>query len=125
MTLGPISAIRVFVPNLAAVRSFYREQLGLAESFADDNVLVFQTGTADLIVETADPNDAEEGPLIGRFVGVSFAVPDIHAAHAALTAKGVSFDSEPEKQPWGATLAHVLDPAGNVLTLVELPDDAA
>lgn len=125
MTLGPINAVRVFVPDLAAVRGFYRDQLGLAEAFADDHVLVFKTGTADLIVEAANPDDAEEAALIGRFVGVSFTVPDVQAAYDALTAKGVRFDAGPEKQPWGATLAHVLDPAGNVLTLVQLPDGAA
>jgi len=124
MTLGPISAVRVFVPDLAAVHGFYRDQLGLDETFANDNVLVFRTGTADLVVEAADPTDAEEGSLIGRFVGVSFAVPDVHAAHAALITKGVRFVSGPEMQPWGAVMAHVLDPADNVLTLIELPDNA-
>ena len=121
MALGPIVAVRVFVPDVEAVRSFYRDQLGLDEGYADDRVLVFRTGSADLIVETADPEDAEEGPMIGRFVGVSFAVADMRAAHADLTAKGVAFDGEPEEQPWGGVLAHVLDPAGNVLTLVQLP----
>ena len=121
MALGPIAAVRVFVPDVGAVRGFYRDQLGLDEGYADDRVLVFRTGSADLIVETADPEDAEEGPMIGRFVGVSFAVADMRAAHAALTAKGVAFDGEPEEQPWGGVLAHVLDPAGNVLTLVQLP----
>ena len=121
MTLGPIAAIRVFVPDVEAVRAFYRDQLGLAEACADDQVLVFTTGTADLIVEAADPNDPEEAPLIGCFVGVSFAVPDLHAAHRALSAKGVRFEAGPEWQDWGALLAHVPDPAGNILTLVELP----
>lgn len=125
MTLGPIAAVRVFVPDVESARAFYRDQLGLAEAHADDQALVFKTGTADLIVEAADPNDPEDGPLIGRFVGVSFAVSDLHAAHRALTAKGVRFDAEPERQDWGALLAHVLDPAGNVLTLVELPRDTS
>ena len=124
MALGPIAAVRVFVPDVGAVRGFYRDQLGLDEGYADDRVLVFRTGSADLIVETADPEDAEEGPMIGRFVGVSIAVADVRAAHAALTAKGVAFDGEPEEQPWGGVLAHIVDPAGNVLTLVQLPSAA-
>ncbi len=122
MKIGPISAVRVFVTELAPARAFYRDQLGLTETLADDSVLVFDTGSADLVVELADPADAEEHALIGRFVGVSFTVPDIHAAHKALRDKGVRFDAEPEQQPWGAWLAHILDPAGNVLTLVQLPD---
>ena len=121
MTLGPIAAIRIFVPDVGTVRSFYRETLGLEEIYADEGVLVFRTGTAELIVEAADSDDAEEGTLIGRFVGVSFAVTDARAAHAALTAKGVMFEGEPKEQDWGGVLAHFRDPAGNVLTLVEMP----
>ena len=121
MTLGPIAAIRIFVPDVGAVRHFYRDALGLEEAHADAGVLVFRTGSADLIVEAADPEDAEEGPLIGRFAGVSFAVPDARVAHAALTAKGVPFEGGPEEQAWGGVLAHFRDPAGNVLTLVEMP----
>ena len=121
MAPGPIAAVRVFVPDVEAVRGFYRDQLGLDEGYTDDRVLVFRTGSADLIVEAADPEDAEEGPMIGRFVGVSFAVADMRATHAALTARGVAFDGEPEMQPWGGLLAHVVDPAGNILTLVQLP----
>ncbi|MDJ0950189.1 MAG: VOC family protein [Alphaproteobacteria bacterium] len=125
MTLGPIAAVRVFVSDVAAARGFYRDMLGLEESYADDGVLVFRTGSADLVVEAADPDDAEEAAMIGRFVGVSFAVTDVRAVHAALAAKGVPFDGAPEVQPWGGVLAHLRDPAGNVLTLVQLPDDAA
>ena len=121
MTLGPIAAVRIFIPDVGAVRHFYRDQLGLDEAYADDSVLVFRTGSADLIVEAAAPEDTEEGPLIGRFVGVSFAVPDARAAHAALKAKGVTFEGEPKEQDWGGVLAHFRDPAGNVLTLVEMP----
>ena len=121
MMLGPIWAIRVFVPDVAAVRSFYRDQLGLSEAFADDAVLVYSTGTADLIVEEADPESEEERSLIGRFVGVSFTVADIEAVHETLAAKGVQFEAEPQRQAWGGALAHIRDPAGNVLTLVEPP----
>jgi len=124
MILGPIWAIRVFVPDVAAVRSFYRDQLGLPEAFADETVLVYNTGTADLIVEEADPEDEEEGPMIGRFVGVSFTVVDIDAAYESLSARGVQFEAAPEKQAWGGALAHVRDPAGNVLTLVEPPQSS-
>jgi len=119
--LGPIWAIRVFVPEVATVRSFYRDQLGLAEAYADDTVLVYSTGTADLIVEAANPDDEEERLLIGRYVGASFAVSNIESAHEALSARGVLFASAPEKQAWGGTLAHVQDPAGNILTLMEPP----
>ncbi len=50
---------------------------------------------------------------------MSFTVYDVQAAYDDLTAKGVRFDGEPERQPWGGVLAHLLDRPGNVLTLVQ------
>ena len=75
MTLDRLPPFACLFPDLNDARGFYRDQLGLTEAFADTHVLVFNTGTADLVVEAADPTDAEEKALIGRFVGVSFAVP--------------------------------------------------
>lgn len=38
-----------------------------------------------------------------------------------LASRGVDVVGWPETQPWGGTLAHIADPDGNVLTLVEYP----
>ena len=50
-------------------------------------------------------------------MGVSLRVDDIAAAYEELRSRGVEFETPPEKQPWGGTLAHFRDPCGNVLTL--------
>jgi len=70
-----------------------------------------------LIVEAVLPG-SEESHLVGRFVGVSLAVEDIDLVYDSLSLAGVPFDGRPEKQPWGGTLAHFKDPAGNTLTLL-------
>lgn len=111
--------VRVFVDDFAAARRFYAETLGLEIDWemAEAGAAGFKVGAATLIVEAAG-RDREYGDLVGRFVGVSLEVDDIEATWRALSARGVEFEAPPEKQPWGGTLAHFRDPAGNVLTLL-------
>lgn len=111
--------VRVFVDDLDAARRFYLETLGLSETWRADAMGAFgaSVGEPELIIELADAAAREEG-LLRRFVGVSLQVDDIAATHADLVAKGVRFVSPPEQQPWGGSLAHFQDSAGNVLTLL-------
>ena len=78
----------------------------------------FQLGSAYLGLERCDPEDAEAAALVGRFVGASIEVDDIQDIYARLVDAGVEFTAAPEVQPWGGTLAHFLDPDGNVVTLL-------
>jgi lactoylglutathione lyase len=116
--LGPISAIRVFVRDLARARDFYGQTLGLDLNGESPEALLFDGGGCTLIVERCAPGDPEAHDLVGRFTAVSFEAPDIDAAHAALSEKGVAFEGPPAAQAWGGRLAHFRDPDGNVLTLV-------
>ena len=102
--------------------AFYADTLGLRRRALDTKkgLAVFALGPRDtLSVERADPKDREEKKLVGRFVGVSIEVDDIHRAYGALTAAGVMFDAAPQAQAWGGILTHFRDPAGNVLTLLQ------
>ena len=116
--LYEIDAARVFTRDLARARTFYETALGLASQQASNEVALFATGGATLILEATGPDDQE---LVGRFTGIFFRVADMTAAVAALAARGVLFDGPPEVQPWGGTLARLRDPGGNVVTLVEYP----
>lgn len=120
-TLG---AVRLFVRDLAAALVFYRDtlELPLVAGGPAAGHLVFDVGGAQLVVETvAQDAPPDEQALVGRFSGVSLAVDDIAAAHAALRARGVAFSGAPEQQPWGGWLATLRDPAGNELQLVQAP----
>lgn len=108
--------VRIWVDDLAAARRFYGETLGLTEKWAWGPALGFDLG-AELIVEQNDEGD-HEGAMTGRFVGASISVDDIQAEYQRLRSKGVMFLGPPEKMPWGGTLAHFKDPAGNTLTLL-------
>lgn len=109
--------VRIFVDDFARAVEFYGGTLGLATNWPmpDMKAAGFSVETAELIVEEASGDDAG---LVGRFAGVSLQVNDIDATWRRLTEAGVTFDQAPEKQPWGGTLAHFRDPAGNVLTLL-------
>jgi lactoylglutathione lyase len=123
MNLLP-DTIRVFVSDIHRARSFYRDKLGLplASDMADQGYVVFTPGKLKILIEGCDPNDGEGRALVGRFVGLSFRVPDVQDAYDELLRCGVEFNGPPEKQPWGGTLAHLVDPDRNVLTLVSNAD---
>ncbi len=118
-----LSALRIFVDDLAGARDFYEDTLGLPLVWTAEGALGFDVGVS-LIVESV-PADADDDDraLVGRFVGCSFAVDDIDAHYTELAGRGVTFHGPPAHQQWGGHLAHFDDPAGNVLTLVQYPRD--
>src|SRR5260370_37264051 len=81
-----IAAVRLFVEDVAAARSFYADLLALRPGSLEPTVLVFDAGPL-LIVEQADAEARAEG-LVGRFAGVSLGVSDIQALHARLKTRG-------------------------------------
>jgi predicted enzyme related to lactoylglutathione lyase len=88
--------VRVFVTDWDRALRFYTETLG-------------------------PPYEGAEGPLVGRFVGVSLRVDDIDETYQTLRGRGVEFVAPPARMPWGGVLAHFRDPDGNVLTLLVSP----
>jgi catechol 2,3-dioxygenase-like lactoylglutathione lyase family enzyme len=112
-----IAAVRLFVDDVAAARSFYADLLALPPVLLEPAVLVFDAGPL-LIVEQADAEARAEG-LVGRFAGVSLGVSDIEALHARLKASGCTIVGPPEGQSWGGTLMHVKDPGGNIVSFVQ------
>ena len=112
-----LAAVRLFVEDLAAARSFYADLLGLRPVSLEPEALLFDDGPL-LIIEPADDEARREG-LVGRFAGVSLRVDDIEALHARLKASGCTITGPPERQPWGGTLMHVKDPSANIVTFVQ------
>jgi predicted enzyme related to lactoylglutathione lyase len=53
---------------------------------------------------------------VGSFFNGSFACDDVHYAYDKLRERGVEFEEEPQKQPWG-TYAIFKDPDGNQFVL--------
>lgn len=113
-------AVRVFSFRWDDSVEFYRDVVGLPLSFLgqDSGWAQFDLGTASLGLERCDPADPEAREVVGRFVGISIEVGDIHTTYDELVAKGVEFIGPPERQPWGGILAHFKDPDENVITLL-------
>ncbi len=111
-----LSAIRLFVHDLAGAKAFYTETLGLrlTDDGSQHGYCLFESAGIQFIIEAiASDAQAEDQALVGRFVGVSFAVENINAEYSRLLALGVEFTGSPEKQFWGGALATFKDPAGN------------
>lgn len=117
-----LSAVRVFVHDLKAAHEFYAGRLGLRQT-ADGPAVgccVYDAGPAQRVVEAVEPEAPEdEHALVGRFTGLSFAVPDIQVGFRKLQSLGVHFAAAPEKQAWGGVLATFSDPSDNPLQLVQ------
>ena len=116
-----VYALRIFVQDLPAARTFYTDLLGLPVVWDREGAAFGLDAGISLIVEAVSENDPEEDrALAGRFVGCSFQVDDIQGTYERLRAAGVRFHGAPTEQAWGGTLAHFDDPGGNVLTLVSV-----
>lgn len=119
-----LSALRLYVHRLARAHDFYHQRLGLPVKLDGHRQgwCVYALGEVDLVVEAVAPDAPEdEQALVGRHTGISFAVDDIVAAQAELAARGVPFESAPERQAWGGQTTTFEDPDGNQLQLVQHP----
>ena len=108
-----LTPVRVFVTDFSRAVSFYQETLGLKLAIRDDEAgwAQFDTGAAQLALEcfpSAQGEDESYGvagrdgeALVGRFVGISLAVPDIDSIHERLLGRGVEFLRAPQLKPWG------------------------
>jgi len=80
-----LAAARIFVPDVAAAKTFYQSLLGLRlkSDGIDDGFCVFDAGEIDLVIESVpDDAPAEDRELVGRFTGLSFRVHDLAARTA-------------------------------------------
>lgn len=118
-----LDSARVFVHDLPAAHHFYAQTLGLPlkAGAAGAGYCVYDAGGVQLVVEGVAPDAPEdEHALVGRFTGLSFSVPDIHARCTELKARGVYFCEEPRPLSWGGILATFVDPSDNELQLVQV-----
>jgi predicted enzyme related to lactoylglutathione lyase len=122
MTPFEIRYVNIHVTDLRRSVEFFSKKLGLTLEFQDEKFgyASFAAGPVRLGMAQVDAADAEQGKLVGIHTGIGFMVPDLTKAHAELTAKGVRFTMQPEKQPWGGFLSLFADPDGNTYYLDEI-----
>jgi len=118
--LSRIHQISMRVHDVDRAVRFYRDALGVPFLFAaPPRLAFFDCGGVRLMLSTPEPGFDHPGSVL------YFAVDDIAEAHAALTARGVTFSSEPHKiatladrEVW---LADFKDSEGNTLALMSEP----
>ena len=115
-----ISAITLFVEDLAAAKEFYGRVFGLPVVFEDDDSVVFKLGNTlvNLLKTAAAAELIEPAAVAPREAGsrlqLTIEVDDVDAMCAALTARGVVLLNGPMNRPWGVRTASFKDPAGHI-----------
>lgn len=125
LQLDDIGQIAFSVANLDEARAFYRDVLGMQFLFDAGAMSFFQCGSVRLLIgakeQTAEP-EARQGSETGGSTILYFRVSDIHATHATLRDKGVSFVQEPHlvarRKSHDLWLAFLKDPSGHTLALM-------
>lgn len=119
VSLSKITQIAVVAHDTDRATAFYRDTLGMKFLFAAPPQLsFFDAGGVRLMISPPEPEHDHPGSIL------YFDVPDIDAAHAALTAKGVSFGSTPHRIAVLGTqelwLCEFKDSEGNPLALMAM-----
>ena len=108
-----LETVIIFTERMEELAEFYREALQLGPYQRSPNHMGQQVGPVYLGF------DQHEEPAGSERTGVTlwFTVDDIHAAFGRLVAMGAEVRYPPTRKPWGAFLAAVYDPDGNMVGL--------
>ena len=117
---GGISAITLFVEDLAAAKRFYGDVFQLPVFFEDDNSAVFRFG--DTLVNLLEASEAATlvapatvaTPDAGARFQFTLGVDDVDATVEELQSRGVELLNGPMDRPWGIRTASFRDPGGHI-----------
>jgi catechol 2,3-dioxygenase-like lactoylglutathione lyase family enzyme len=115
-----ISAITLFVEDLAEARRFYQEVFGLSIAFEDEQSAVFNFGNTIInLLQTTAAHELIEPALVadresGSRLQFTIEVDDVDAMCADLVARGVELLNGPMDRPWGIRTASFRDPGGHI-----------
>jgi catechol 2,3-dioxygenase-like lactoylglutathione lyase family enzyme len=115
-----ISALTLFVEDLAIAKQFYRDVFDLPIEFEDDDSAVFDFGNTliNLLKISAGRELVEPATVAPREAGsrlqLTIDVDDVDARCAELAKRGVALLNGPMDRPWGVRTASFMDPAGHV-----------
>ena len=122
---GSISAITLFVDDLAATRSFYLEVFGLPVLFEDEDSAVFRFDNtminllkSSAAVSLIDPATVAS-PDTGSRLQLTLDVENVDATCAELTARGVELLNGPMDREWGIRTASFRDPGGHIWEIAQ------
>jgi catechol 2,3-dioxygenase-like lactoylglutathione lyase family enzyme len=117
---GGVSAITLFVEDLASAKEFYDRAFGLPIYFEDPNSAVYNFGNTLInLLEIAEAPSLiapakVASPDAGSRVQFTIDVNDVDATVAELTMRGVTLLNGPIDRPWGIRTASFQDPGGHI-----------
>jgi lactoylglutathione lyase len=117
---GPITAVTLFVDDVASARDFYTEVFGLPVHYQDDASAVFDFGNTLINLLRSGEAPGLIGPApVGRSADgataqLTITVDDVDATAALVVQRGAVLLNGPQDRPWGIRTAAFRDPAGHV-----------
>lgn len=115
--------VALFVQDIEDCVRFYTEVLGMhVEWQPDADNYYLSSGTDNLALHRAQPNQAPRGPQRLDHLGFVIRTPDeVDAWHAHFVRLGVKVLQPPKTHRDGARSFYCADPAGNALQLIYHP----
>ncbi|HET7481546.1 MAG TPA: VOC family protein [Actinomycetota bacterium] len=122
-----LTDVRLLVDDVAAVARFYRDVLGLEQRLDADVYVEFTGERATLGIYRRDLMASVVGGSLDPIPAtapdralLAIEVDDVDASYREVTGRGGSFVTEPQDQKtWGLRVAHLRDPAGNLIELYQ------
>jgi catechol 2,3-dioxygenase-like lactoylglutathione lyase family enzyme len=123
MALSPksVSAITLFVEELARSKEFYERAFGVVPVDEDEGTLIFELDNVFLRLLTRSEAEKEmlgqvslADPGSGVAVELAMRVSDVDARAAELAERGVSLAYGPVDRPWGVRHIAFRDPDGHL-----------
>lgn len=115
-----ITAITLFVDDLAEAKAFYQAVFELPVMFEDDASAVFNFGNTLInLLKTTEARELIEPAVVapreaGSRVQFTITVDDVDATCAELVSRGVKLVNGPVDRPWGVRTASFSDPGGHI-----------
>ena len=89
-----------------------------------DTAIVLHPPGADPGITDDERRVIEEMMAKGTFAGINLATPDLDGTFENLQAGDAEVVQEPTEQPWGVRDCAFRDPAGNMIRIFEVTEDA-
>ncbi len=120
MEIKRINAVFIYVGDMAIMRKFYEETLGLGRPVVETDIWVeYELQGSNLALHQGDAKVLAQNEAEKNSVRFSMETDDINAFCGQLKEKGVIFSFGPRKD-FGSLLAEFKDPEGNLLRLIQL-----
>lgn len=119
-----LTTVRLLVDDVEGCARFYSEMFGFAERVNAGVYIALTAGDCEIGFYRRDlMGEALGGPLEpggGDRILLNIEVDSVDGARARLGEQGVEFVTEPHDRPeWVMRVAHLRDPAGNLIELYE------